>query len=120
MQFFTQILYILLFSLVGEVLQAVIPISIPAAVYGLILLFLALSTGLLKEEKVAGISDFLIGHMSILFVAPAVKILQYWNLISPKLGEVLIISALPTLLVFAVSGMITKHLQRRKEDQKHG
>ena len=120
MQYFSQILYILLFSLIGEVLQAVIPLSIPAAVYGLVLLFLALSTGLLKEEKVAGISDFLIRHMSILFVAPAVKILQYWDLISPKLGAVIIISALPTLLVFALSGLLTKWLQRRKEGKENG
>ena len=120
MQYFSQILYILLFSLIGEVLQAVIPISIPAAVYGLVLLFLALSTGLLKEEKVAGISDFLIRHMSILFVAPAVKILQYWDLISPEIAAVFIISTLPTLLVFAVSGLVTKWLQKRKEGKHHG
>ena len=30
MQYFSQILYILLFSLIGEVLQAIIPLSIPA------------------------------------------------------------------------------------------
>ena len=120
MQYFSQILYILLFSLIGEVLQAVIPLSIPAAVYGLVLLFLALLTGILKEEKVAGVSDFLIRHMSILFVAPAVKILQYWDLISPKLASVIIISALPTLVVFAVSGLITKYLLRKKEGMKNG
>ena len=120
MQYFSQILYILLFSLIGEVLQAVIPVSIPAAVYGLVLLFLALLTGVLKEEKVAGVSDFLIRHMSILFVAPAVKILQYWDLISPKIAAVIIISILPTLVVFALSGLITKHLLRRKEDKKNG
>ena len=120
MQYFSQILYILLFSLIGEVLQAVIPLSIPAAVYGLVLLFLALLTGILKEEKVAGVSDFLIRHMSILFVAPAVKILQYWDLISPKLASVIIISALPTLVVFAVSGLITKYLLRKKEGKKNG
>lgn len=120
MQYFSQILYILLFSLIGEVLQAIIPLSIPAAVYGLVLLFLALLTGILKEEKVAGVSQFLIRHMSILFVAPAVKILQYWDLISPKLGQVLIISALPTLVVFAVSGLVTKHLQNRKGGSCNG
>ena len=120
MQYFSQILYILLFSLIGEVLQAIIPLSIPAAVYGLVLLFLALLTGVLKEEKVAGVSRFLINHMSILFVAPAVKILQYWDLISPKLGQVLIISALPTLVVFAVSGLVTQWLRRRQEGNKNG
>ena len=84
MKYITQMLYILLFSLLGEFLQTVIPLPIPAAIYGLVLLLLALCTGILKEEKVAEVSGFLISVMPILFVAPVAKLLQYWGIIGPN------------------------------------
>ena len=40
MKYLTQFFWILLFCALGELLQAVIPFPIPAAIYGLVLLFL--------------------------------------------------------------------------------
>ncbi|MBQ8880820.1 MAG: CidA/LrgA family protein [Oscillospiraceae bacterium] len=120
MKYVTQLLYILLFSVLGEALEAVIPLPIPAAIYGLVLLLIALSTGLLKEEKIAAAADFLIGAMPVLFVAPAVKILQYWGLIAPNLAAICSITVLSTFVVFITSGLVTKWLQRRKGDKENG
>lgn len=120
MRYIPQVLYILLFSLLGELLQAVIPLPIPAAIYGLVLLLIALCTGLLKEEKIADASGFLISVMPVLFVAPAVKILQFWGLIAPNLGAICIITVVSTVVVFAVSGLVTRWLQRRKGDENCG
>jgi len=120
MKYITQLLYILLFSGSGELLEQVIPLPIPAAIYGLVLLLIALSTGLLKEEKVAATADSLISIMPVLFVAPAVKILQYWGLIAPNLATICIIIVASTFLVFTVSGLVTKWIQLRKEDRGNG
>lgn len=119
MKFITQILYILLFSLLGELLQAIVPLPIPAAIYGIILLLIALWTGLLKEEKIADAAVFFISIMPILFVTPAVKILQYWELISDRLGQIITIMVVSTFVVFTVSGLVAKWL-RKKEDQDNG
>ncbi len=119
MKYITQLLYILLFSALGELLQAVIPLPIPAAIYGIILLLIALLTGLLKEEKISDVASFLISIMPILFVTPAVKILQHWNLISSRLPQIIIIMVVSTFVVFAVSGLVTKWLSR-KGDRDHG
>ena len=67
MKYIGQFLYILLFTVLGEFLQAVIPLPIPAAIYGLVLLLIALMCGILKEEKVAETADFLISIMPILY-----------------------------------------------------
>lgn len=120
MKYITQILHILLFSLLGELLQAVIPLPVPAAIYGIILLLIALLTGLLKEEKISDTADFLIGIMPILFISPAVKILQYWGLISSNLAQICIIIVVSTFLVFAVSGWVTRLLIKEKEGKKNG
>ena len=119
MKYIPQFLCILLFSFMGEILQKLIPLPIPAAIYGLILLFIALATGLLKEEKIADGAQFLISVMPILFVAPAVKILQYWDLISPNIAKICVITAFSTFTTFAVSGLVTKWIRRKKEDNSH-
>jgi competence ComEA-like helix-hairpin-helix protein len=51
MKYLSQFLYILLFSLLGELLEAVIPLPIPAAIYGLLLLLLALMTGAVLTQS---------------------------------------------------------------------
>ena len=120
MKYLPQFLYILLFSFAGELLEALIPLPIPAAIYGIILLLIALSTGLLKEEKVADASAFLISVMPVLFVAPVAKILVYWDLIAPNVAAIFMIVAITTVLVFTVSGLITKWLQGKKEGDSNG
>ena len=117
MKYIGQFLYVLLFSLLGEFLQAVIPLPIPAAIYGLVLLLIALMCGILKEEKVADAADFLISVMPVLFVPPLAKILLYWDIISPQIVSIAIITATSTLLIFAVSGLVTKHLQKKKRGE---
>lgn len=119
MKYIKQLFWILLFSALGELLQAVIPLPIPAAIYGLVLLFAALCTGLLKTESIADTAHFLITVMPLLFVAPAVSILGYWDILSPNLVSILLVMILSTVIVFAVSGLVTKWL-RRKGDRENG
>lgn len=110
MKYLKQLFWILLFSGLGELLQAVIPLPIPAAIYGLVLLLTALCTGLLKAETIADTARFLIAVMPLLFVAPAVSILAHWELIAPNAVAIVVIMTLSTVIVFAVSGLVTKWL----------
>lgn len=114
MKYLKQLIIILLFSLTGEALQALIPLPIPAAIYGFLLLLIALCTGCLKTEKIADTAHFLIGIMPLLFVAPAVNILQNWNLIAPDLAPICVITLISTFIVFIVSGFITQLLTKAR------
>lgn len=119
MKYIKQLFWICLFSAIGELLQAVIPLPIPAAIYGLVLLLAALCTGVLQAEKIADTARFLIATMPLLFVAPAVSILGYWKLISPHVVAIMVITTVSTVIVFAVAGLVTKWLGR-KGGEKHG
>ena len=77
------------FTLLGELLHLLIPLPIPAAIYGLVLLFLALQVGIVKLHQVDAVSKFLIAVMGLLFVAPAVNIVEIWADIAPSLGPFL-------------------------------
>ena len=68
MKYLTQFLRILAFTLAGELLQRLVPLPIPASVYGLVLLFAALNTGLVKLEQVKDAGGFLISILPILII----------------------------------------------------
>ena len=115
MKYLKQMLIILSFTFVGEGLAAWIPLPIPAAIYGFVLLFLALCTGLLKPEHIDETANFLIGIMGIMYVSPAVNILAYYDVIAPSLVPVCVIVLTSTCVVFAVAGLVTQWLRRKGE-----
>lgn len=120
MKYLKQVAIILLFTFLGEILAAVIPFPIPAAIYGIVLMLIALGTGLLKSDHVKETSAFLISIMPVLFVPPAVRILEYWGIIGPNIAAIAIIAVSTTFLVFAVSGMVTQFIMKKKEGNGNG
>ena len=104
---------ILIFSFIGEVLHAVIPIQMPASIYGLVLLFIALMTGLVKLPQVHEAARFLIEIMPLMFIPAAVGLLESWPVLKPMCGPIVAITVLSTVTVMAVAGLSTQHVIRR-------
>ena len=68
MKLLRQLLIILLLSLVGEGLHALLPLPVPASVYGLVLMLLCLCTGILRLDQVERASDFLIEIIPVILI----------------------------------------------------
>ena len=68
MKYVSQATIIFGFTLLGELLHALLPLPIPSAIYGLVLLFGALNTGLIKLEQVKDAGGFLISILPILII----------------------------------------------------
>ncbi len=110
MRYLSQLCIILGFTLAGEALQRLLPLPIPASVYGLVLLFLSLCAGIVKPEQIRQVSAFLISIMAVLFVSPAVGILDSWDLIQGQLLPICLLTLASTFLVFGISGRVTQRL----------
>lgn len=119
MKYLSQFLIILGFTLAGEALQRIIPLPIPAAVYGLVLLFTALCLGLVKVDQVKEAGGFLTSILPVLFVSPAVGILENWNIIKGSLVPMFLLVLASTVLIFGISGRIAQ-LLLKKEDRDNG
>lgn len=115
MKYLTQFLRILAFTLAGELLQRLVPLPIPASVYGLVLLFGALNTGLVKLEQIKDAGGFLISILPILFVSPAVGILDNWEAIRGALIPILALTLLSTVLTFGIAGRATQAMMGKEE-----
>lgn len=114
MKYLYRFLIIVAFTFFGEMLAFLIPLPIPAAVYGLVLLFLALQLKLIKLDHVQPAGNWLIGIMGILFVAPTVNIISSWKQIVPHLIPITVIVVGTTVAVFGVSGIVTQLLSGKE------
>ena len=107
---------ILAFSFAGEILHAVLPLPVPASIYGIVLLFTALQTGRLKLEAVEGTGKFLVGIMPLMFIPAATGLMTSWGIIRAKLFAYLAIAVITTVLVMVVSGRVTQFFLRRGKE----
>ena len=69
------ILYIIL--LLGNLISHYIPLGIPGSIWGLLLLFLGLTTRIIRLEWIYLGSSLLIRYMAVLFVPVSVGIIKY-------------------------------------------
>lgn len=114
MRYVKQFGIILGFSFLGELCHWLIPLPIPASIYGMAFLFVALQLKLLPVERVAEAGDFLVKLMPLLFVAPTVKLMDCWVLIAPELVKILTVICASTVVAFLVSGWVTQWVIRWK------
>ncbi len=113
MKFVFQLCIILLVSFIGEILRKVIPLPIPASIYGLLIMLLCLATGIVKLDHVKKAGKFLIEIMPVLFIPPAVGLIPAWPQLSGMLVPVIVVILATTVIVMAVSGRVTQALMKK-------
>ena len=59
----------------AELIKYLLPLPVPASIYGLLLLFLLLKTGLLRLEQVEDVGNLLLELMPLLLVPASVSVL---------------------------------------------
>lgn len=119
MKYLRQFLLILIFSFLGELLRFLIPLSIPGSIYGLVLLFIALMTGIVKIPQVKEASKFLIEIMPLVFIPAGVGLLTSWDVLQPILLPVAVITVVSTIVVMVVSGWVTQLVIRWDKGKKN-
>ena len=118
MKYLQQFLVIILISLLGEILKYVLPLPIPASIYGIVLLFVALELKWVKVKDIRETSSFLIAVMPVMFIPAAVGLIDSWKSIGNSWLEYIIVTVLTTFVVMGVSGWITQFVIQRNKVQK--
>ena len=77
MKYLQQLAIIVTINFIGEILNHFIPLPVPASVYGLVILFICLCTGIVKVHQVDDVARFLLAIMPIMFLA--VPSLRFWK-----------------------------------------
>ena len=118
MKYIKQFEIILAISLIGELLNQLIPLPIPASIYGMIILFTALCTGIIKLSAVKETGHFLIQIMPMMFIPATVGLLESWEIMQQFLTAIIVISLISTIFVIFASGHATQFIINLKNREK--
>lgn len=117
MKFLKQFLIILAISLIGEILKSVLPFPIPASIYGMVLMFVLLLTGVIKLEQVRDAGKFLIEIMPVMFIPAGVGLMASWNVLQPVLLPVSVITVITIFTVMGATGLVSQFIIKKRKGE---
>ena len=94
-----------------------LPLPVPASVYGLVLLLAALNFKLVKLEDVKEVGTYLTGIFPLLFVPAAAGVMELWAEMGAMLVPILISIVPVTVLVMVSAGQTTQAMTGRKKKE---
>ena len=97
----------------GEALHVLIPLPVPASVYGLVIMLIALGTHIIKLEQVKEAAEFLIEIMPVMFIPAGAGLIDAWDALRPICVQIVVIMVVSTIVVMIVSGHVTQFVMRR-------
>ena len=105
-------------SFLGELLHHIIPLPIPASIYGLALLMIFLVTKIIPYSAVKETGHFLIDIMPIMFLPAAVGLMVSFSVLKAVLLPYAVITIMTTFLVMLIAGRTTQSIIRKDKKTK--
>ncbi|WP_164682843.1 CidA/LrgA family protein [Streptococcus hyointestinalis] len=115
MKLYVQLMYILIFSLLGECLSTSFSLPVPGSIIGLVLLFLSLQFKIIRLRHIYDVGQFLLSNMTILFFPAAVGVMDKFDVIAPNLVGIVVITLGAIVLNIATLGLVVPVIKRRYE-----
>ena len=115
MKLYVQLMYILIFSMLGECLSTAFSLPVPGSIIGLVLLFLALQFNIIRLRHIYDVGQFLLSNMTILFLPAAVGVMDKFDVIAPNLVGIVVITLGAIVLNIATIGLVVQVIKRRYE-----
>ncbi|PTJ84486.1 murein hydrolase transporter LrgA [Staphylococcus succinus] len=121
--FFHQALVIAIIMFVSNIIESFMPIPMPASVIGLVLLFIALCTGIIKLGEVEKVGTTLTNNIGFLFVPAGISVINSLGVLSTSPILIILLIIISTLLLLLCTGffsqmLITKSFIPRKKTHK--
>ena len=108
LKYLKQFMIILLITFAGEMLKRIIPLPVPASIYGMLLLYAALSAKVIKLSAVEETGKFLIEIMPLMFIPAGAGLFKVWDVLKPVSVTFAVITVVSTVAVMAVAGRVTQ------------
>ena len=109
MKYVHQFLIIMTISFIGELLGLLLPLPIPASVYGLAIMLICLFTRVIKLNQIGTLSETI----------DCIEI-NVGNAIIKDLLVIGIVTLISTIVVMIVTGKVAQVIIERKEDNDNG
>ena len=114
-----QVLFLHVFLFLGAALKEVIPLPIPASMFGLFLLFLTLCLKIIKIEWVERGANWLLAELLLFFIPSAVGIVNYDEILSLQGAEIVGLIGISTIIVMGMTALTAEKISGRRRSEQH-
>lgn len=110
MKYIMQFGIIIGLSLIGEVLNAIVPLPVPSSVWGMVLLFILLCLKVIKLDQIEETADFLLSIMTITFVPVGASLITSFPAIKDEIVGIFAIIIISTVICFFITGKVAQKI----------
>lgn len=114
--FFHQVLTISIVLLISHVIESFMPIPMPASVIGLVLMFIALTTGIIKLEQVEAVGTALTNNIGFLFVPAGISVINSLGILSTSPILIILLIIISTILLLVCTGIFSQMIIKPSEN----
>ena len=97
---------------IADILSKSLKLPIPGNVIGMILLFILLLTGIIKENHIYEASDILINNMSLLFIPGTLAIMDEYKYVKDEIIPFVIICVFMVVVIMASTGLSAQFFEK--------
>ena len=118
MKYIRQFGIILGVTCAGEACRYLIPLPVPAGIYGLVILLALLAFKVIRLEQVKEAGTFLIEIMPVMFIPAAAGLVTSWEQIRGILLPLCVIVPFTTGFVMFAAGKVTDYMIEKKKGKR--
>lgn len=115
MKYLKSFTIILFLSFLGDILHELLPLPVPAGIYGILILFLCLELKIIPVSAVKAAGSFLIEIMPVMFIPAAAGLIDSWHILKTSWICYAVITILSTFAVMIVSGKTVQFVLKQTE-----
>ncbi|EEI82757.1 CidA/LrgA family protein [Anaerococcus tetradius] len=115
MKYLKEFCYLLFFLLLGFIAKKVTGLPIPEPVFGMIFLFIALVSKLVKLDDIQSTSSFLTSILAFTFTPLGVGLMVQFDVIKDNAIKILIVMTISCLITMAVTAKVVELVQKARK-----
>ena len=122
MKFFRESILLLSIYFACEIISNLLNLPVPGSIIGMILLFVLLTSHIVKVEKVENLANFFLDHLAFFFIPASVGLMTSFVSLKGSIFKIILLCILTTIIVIAVTGITVQFICNRKsvkEDKKN-
>ena len=111
MKFFRESILILSIYFAGELVSKLLHLPIPGNIIGMILLFLLLTSNIVKVEPLA---NFFLDHLAFFFIPASVGLMTSFADLKSSLFKIILLCIITTIIVLSATALTVEFICKKK------
>ena len=114
MKFFRESILLLSIYFVSEIISKLLNLPVPGSIIGMILLFVLLTSNIIKIEKVENLANFFLDHLAFFFIPASVGLMTSFASLKGSIFKIILLCILTTIIVIALTGVTVQFICNKK------